>query len=246
MTVLERIRCVRAQRRLHLTLLDPDKQSPAQAGHIARIAAEAGTDAVMVGGSSSLDKEEVNRTVMEIKKAADLPVILFPSGAEAIAPAADAVFFMSLLNSRSPRFLIREQKQAAPSLKRAGIEPIAMGYLVVEPGMRVGEVGQADLIGRDDVDEAMRYAMAAENFGMAVVYLEAGSGAPEPVPARMVAAVREAVSILVCVGGGIRRAQQASEIASAGADLIVTGTLVEREKDVVRALKSIITAVRGV
>jgi len=228
-----------------MTLLDPDKQSPEQAGRIARIVADAGTDAVMVGGSSALGREEVNRTVLEIKDATDLPVILFPSDAEAIAPAADAIFFMSLLNSRSPRFLVREQKQAAPFLRQAGIEPIAMGYLVIEPGMRVGEVGQADLIGRDDVDEAVRYAMAAENFGMAVVYLEAGSGAPDPVPTRMVAAVREAVSVLVCVGGGIRSGAQAAEIASAGADLIVTGTLVERETDVRQALERIIAATRG-
>lgn len=246
MKVLERIRHIRSERRVHLTLLDPDKQSPEQAGRIARIAAEAGSDAIMVGGSSTLPRDEVNQTVLEIKAAADLPVILFPSGAEAVAPAADAIFFMSLLNSRLPRFLIREQKQAAPFLRQAGIEPIPMGYLVIEPGMRVGEVGEADLVGRDEVDEAVRYAMAAENFGMAVVYLEAGSGAPKPIPTRMVAAVREAVSMLVCVGGGIRSAKQAAEIATAGADMIVTGTLVERETDVRQALESIIAAIRAV
>lgn len=245
MKVLERIRRVRAKRRLHLTLIDPDKQTPDHAGRIARIAADVGSDAIMVGGSSSLSREEVNRTVLEIKSAMDLPVILFPSGAEAVAPAADAIFFMSLLNSRSPRFLMREQKQGAPFLREAGIEPIPMGYLVIEPGMRVGEVGQADLIGRDELDEAAAYAMAAENFGMAVVYLEAGSGAPIPVPANMVTAVREAVSMLVCVGGGIRSAQQAAEIASAGADMIVTGTLVERETDVRQALESTIAAIHG-
>jgi len=244
MTVLEQLRQVRANRRLHLTLLDPDKQSPQQAGRIARMAAEAGSDAIMVGGSSTLPREEVNRTVVEIKKAVELPVILFPSGAEAVAPAADAIFFMSLLNSRLPRFLMREQKQAAPFLRKAGIEPIPMGYLIIEPGMRVGEVGQADLIGRDDADEAAAYAMAAEDFGMAVVYLEAGSGAPVPVSTRMVAAVRQAVSMLVCVGGGIRSAEQAAKIAAAGADMIVTGTLVERETDVKYALESIINTIR--
>jgi len=208
-------------------------------------AARVGTSAIMIGGSTDTPRQEVNRTVEEVKAAVGLPTILFPSGAEAVAPAADAIFFMSLMNSRSPRYLVREQKEAAPFLRKAGIEPIPMGYLVIEPGMRVGEVGEADLIGRDDPDEAVRYAMAAEFFGMAIVYLEAGSGAPEPVPTAMVAAVRHAVSILVCVGGGIRRPEQAAAVANAGADIIVTGTLIEGEEDVGAALAPVIAAAKG-
>jgi phosphoglycerol geranylgeranyltransferase len=228
-----------------MTLIDPDKQSPADAGRIAFVARRVGSDAIMIGGSSHISREEVNQTVEEIKSASGLPTILFPSGAEAVAPAADAIFFMSLLNSRSPQFLIREQKNAAPFLRKAGIEPIPMGYLIIEPGMRVGEVGQADLIRRDDPDEAARYAMAAEDFGMAVVYLEAGSGAPEPVPTTMIRAVRASISNMLCVGGGIRKAEQAAEIAGAGADIVVTGTLVEQESDVETALAPVVEAVKG-
>jgi phosphoglycerol geranylgeranyltransferase len=228
-----------------LTLIDPDKQAPADAGRIAALAARAGSDAIMIGGSSQMMRAEVERTVKEIQAAAGLPAILFPSGAQAVAPSADAIFFMSLLNSRSPRYLMREQKNAVPFLKQAGIEMIPMGYLIVEPGMRAGEVGQADLIRRDDPEEAVRYALAAEAFGMAVVYLEAGSGAPEPVPASMVRAVRAAVSILLCVGGGIRRPEQAAAIAAAGADIIVTGTLVEGTADVEGALRPVIAAIKS-
>jgi len=246
MTVLEQLRQRRTKCPLHMTLIDPAKQLPEQAGRIAAIAARAGTDAIMIGGSTDTPREEVSHTVEEVKAAARLPAILFPSGAGAVAPAADAVFFMSLMNSRSPRFLVREQKEAAPFLRKAGIEPIPMGYLVIEPGMRVGEVGEAELIRRDDPEEAVRYAMAAENFGMAIVYLEAGSGAPEPVPTAMVTAVRRAVSIMVCVGGGIRRPEQAASAAAGGADIIVTGTLIEEEDDVGAALAPVIAAVKGI
>jgi len=246
MTVLERIRQIRASHRVHMTLIDPDKQSARDAGRIAAIAARAGSDAIMIGGSSHMSRDEINRAVKEIKSAAHLPTILFPSGAEAVAPAADAIFFMSLLNSRSPQFLIREQKIAAPFLKKAGIEPIPMGYLIVEPGMRVGEVGQADLIRRDDPEEALRYAMAAEYFGMAILYLEAGSGASEPVPTSMISAVRASISNMLCVGGGIRKPDQAAAIAAAGADIVVTGTLVEQEANVEAALTPVVTAVKNV
>ncbi len=244
MEVLKRIRYLSSQTPVHMTLLDPDKQTPEQAARIARIAGHAGTDAIVVGGSSDLQRGEVNKTVRQVKAATDLPVILFPSGAEAVAPAADAIFFMSLLNSRSPQFLIREQKQATQFLRQAEIEPIPMGYLIVEPGMRAGAVGQADLIPRGDEVEAARYAMAAENFGMAIIFLEAGSGAPEPVPVSMVAAVREAVSILVSVGGGIRTPEQAAEIVAAGADIIVTGNIVEGRTDINGAVSPLVAAAK--
>jgi phosphoglycerol geranylgeranyltransferase len=198
----------------------------------------------MIGGSSPMPSDVVDRTVREIKRATELPTILFPSGAALVSTAADAIFFMSLLNSRSVRFLMREQKNAAPLIRRAGIETIPLGYLVVEPGMRVGEVGEADLIRRDDPAEAVGYAMAAECFGMAVVYLEAGSGAPSPVPESMVSAVRSAISGLLCVGGGIRQPEQAAAVAAAGADMIVTGTLVEQAADIEAALTPLVSAIK--
>ena len=93
--------------------------------------------------------------------------------------------------------------------------------------MKVGEVGEADLVGRDDLERAIEYALAAELFGMSLLYLEAGSGAPEPVPPAMVSAVKKEVSIPLIVGGGIVEANQAAALARAGADIVVTGTLVE-------------------
>ncbi len=84
--------------------------------------------------------------------------------------------------------------------------------------------------------------MAAENLGMAILYLEAGSGAPDPVPTQMVAAVRREVSLLLCVGGGIRYPEQAAAVAAAGADIIVTGTIVEGQEDAEAALAPLISA----
>jgi len=59
-----------------------------------------GTDAIMVGGSMGATALTVEQTVQAIKSACDLPVILFPANAAGLAENADAVFFMSLLNSR--------------------------------------------------------------------------------------------------------------------------------------------------
>lgn len=221
---------------LHLTLIDPDRQTPEEAGQMAKSAADAGSHAIMVGGSTPERRRILDEAVMLIKKESGLPVILFPGGATQVSAHADAVWFMSLLNSRSREFLVGEQVRGAPVIARLGLEPIPMGYIVVEPGGTVGRVGQADLVRRDDLEGAIAYALAAQSFGMRFVYLEAGSGADTPVPPPMVRAVKGAVRVPVIVGGGLRTAQAAHDAIEAGADIIVTGTLVEGVTDVRKTL----------
>ncbi|MEA3190121.1 MAG: phosphoglycerol geranylgeranyltransferase [Thermoplasmata archaeon] len=221
---------------LHITLIDPDKQGPEEAGAMAKSAADAGSHAIMVGGSTPERRRVLDEAVKLIKKESGLPVILFPGAATQVSAHADAIWFMSLLNSRSREFLVGEQVRGAPIIEKLGIEPIPMGYIVVEPGGTVGRVGQADLLRRDDLDGAIAYALAAQSFGMRFVYLEAGSGADTPVPPEMVRAVKRAVRVPVIVGGGLRTAQAAHDAIEAGADIIVTGTLVEGVTDVRKTL----------
>ena len=244
MNVYESILERRRKGPLHMTLLDPDKQAAPEAAALSSEAAAAGTDAIMVGGSTGVTQDKVDATVLAIKRAAKVPVILFPASAANLSPHADALYFMSLLNSRDPRLIIGEQRLAAPVVKAWGLETIPMAYLVVEPGMRAGEVGDADLISRKNPTVAVQYAVAAQLLGMKLVYLEAGSGSPEPVPDRLIRAVRDAIEIPLVVGGGIRTAEAAKAVTRAGADIVVTGTIVEvaREGD---ALRRIIETVKA-
>jgi len=184
-----------------MTLLDPDKVSSADAGQLAREAADAGTDAIMIGGSTGVKQDQVDAMVLATKGASGVPVILFPASAANLSPHADALYFISLLNSRDPRFIIGEQKTAAPIVKAWGLEAIPMAYLVVEPGMRAGQVGKADVLPRKSSVLAVEYALAAQMLGMKLVYLEAGSGAPDPVPEAIVRAVTEAQAGLVAAVG---------------------------------------------
>lgn len=245
MNVYESLLELRTHGRLHMTLLDPDKQSAEQAGRLAANADESGTDAIMIGGSTGVTQEKVDATLLAIKAAVKVPTILFPASAGNLSRHADALYFMSLLNSRDPRLIVGEQRKAAPLVHSWGLETIPMAYLVVEPGMRAGEIGRAELIPRKEPGVAVQYALAAEMFGMKLVYLEAGSGAPEPVPEAMIRAVRKAIGIPLIVGGGILTPGAAGMVARAGADIVVTGTIVERSKDG-GALRRIIEAVKAV
>ncbi len=244
MNVMEYIENGVKRKKMHMTLIDPNDQSPAEAARIAVEARNAGTDAIMIGGSTGVTLEATNETIKEIKKVVELPVIIFPNSANVLSPHADALYFMSLLNSQSVDMLIGQQVKGAIYVKKFGLEPLPMGYIIVEPGMTVGKVGKAKLIMRDHPEDAVAYALTAQYFGMKLVYLEAGSGAPEPVPPEMVRAVKSEIDIPLIVGGGIRKPEQARAIANAGADIIVTGTIVEEVEDVESALKPLIAAIK--
>jgi phosphoglycerol geranylgeranyltransferase len=214
---------------IHLTLLDPEKVDGPEAARIAKGAVKLGSHAILLGGSTGISPSSMGAAARAVKAAVSVPTIIFPEGPGSLSPDPDAILFMSLLNSRRLDLLIRAQAQASVIVRKLGLEPIPLGYLVIAPGMRVGEVGQADLVPRDDPGQAQGYALAAEYLGMRFVYLEAGSGAPSPVPVEIVRAVREVLSVPLIVGGGIRTGAEADRLLEAGARVLVTGTVTEEE-----------------
>jgi len=240
----------------HVILVDPDDQTPEMAAKRCIAAVTAGSRMIFVGGSSDTNSTNTHDTVVAIQEALELckwsatqdagmdeedwnvPVVLFPQGAAALSPAADAITFMMLMNSESREFLVGEQIQGAPYIRKFGIEPIPMGYVICAPGGKAGEVGQAKLIEPDQTDLVAAYAMCAESYGFAILYLEAGSGAHTPVNPDLIRAARAASDKLVLlVGGGIRDGETAKRAVDAGADWIVTGNLTE-EFDEASALEA--------
>ena len=113
--ILEKLKA----RKLHFTLIDPDKQTAEHAGQMACAAKRAGSDAIMIGGSTGYSREDLDSTAKAIKDNCTLPTILFPTSAGLLSPYIDAIFFMSMLNSCSCDFLMREQARAAPVISWA-------------------------------------------------------------------------------------------------------------------------------
>jgi len=246
MTVEEQLKkIISRDNAAHLTLIDPDKQEPEESGEMAIQASDAGTDGIMVGGSTQATGELLDQTVAQIKEKVDLPVILFPASEAGVSRHADAIFFMSLLNSKDPRYITGAQVRGAPLVNKFGLESIPMAYLIVEPGGAAGKVGKAELIPRDDLDLAVAYALAAQYLGMRFVYLEAGSGAKEPVPSEMIEEVSNSTDVVLIVGGGIRKPETAANQVKAGAEIIVTGTIIEEATDITKKIKEIVGAIKA-
>lgn len=230
---------------IHMTLLDPEKKSGYDCAVTAKDAEAGGTSAIMVGGSTVASGVEMEEAVKRIKAAVKLPVIVFPNNIASITGAADAIWFMSLLNSANTYYLIDCQAIGAPMIKKLGIETMPMGYIIIGYGGAAGYVGQARVVPYDRPELAVAYASAAELLGMRYIYLEAGSGAPQPVQPQMISAVRKYCKGTLVVGGGIRDARAAVVSRKAGAQIIVTGTLVEEEGKVIEHIREITSALKA-
>ena len=239
--LLERIK---AEGSIHLTLIDPEKVAPSEASRIAENSKTSGTSAIMIGGSTFVSQSHLDSVVKAIKRTVKIPTILFPNNVTGISPHADAIWFMSLLNSVDPYFIIGAHILGAPLVKKYGLEPIPMGYVIVGEGGTAGIVGKAIPVPYTKPDLAAAHALAAQYIGMRFVYLEGGSGAKNPVPPEMIRTVKHYVDIKLIVGGGIRTKEQALAAVSAGADVIVTGNVVEGN-GAKRKVSEIIEGVKG-
>ena len=217
-------------RRAYWVLLDPDDFTAEKAVAIARTSQDCGVSALLVGGSL-LQSDSVDAFVKSLREAVSIPVILFPGDATQLSRHASALLYLSLISGRNPVNLIGEHVKAAPVIRQYGLEPISTGYMLVESGTvtSVEFMSGTRPLPRSKSNIAAAHALAAQYLGMDMIYLEAGSGASLTVPPEMIKAVRSCIDIPIIVGGGIRDKETAIEKLQAGADIIVTGNLLQKE-----------------
>ncbi len=189
-------------------------------------------DAFLVGGSTLVAQEDLDKTIECIKKNFNIPVIIFPNNINAISKKADAIFYMMLMNSAVTYYIIDAQVLASPLIERYKLETIPTGYIVVNPDSAVSHIGHVRPI--PSIPELISlYVLAAKHFGFKIVYLEGGSGTSMPIASAAIALSKQLYQGLLLVGGGITDIEKATKIAKAGADGIVIGNLLEKENGVI-------------
>lgn len=220
-------------------LVDPDKYSQESLALFVELAKETLPDCIMVGGS--LVAGSVEQVVQYIKLHTNIPVVLFPGNTHQLCNEADALLLLSLLSGRNADFLIGQHVVAAKAIRDSGIESISTGYILIDGGCStsVEYMSNTKPIPRDKVEIIVATAIAGELIGNRMVYLEAGSGAINPVSKEAIQAVRKAISLPIIVGGGIRTVEQAKDAYLAGADMIVVGNSLEKDRFFMRDLAQI-------
>ena len=232
---------------LLFALIDPlDHKNAESAAKSAKEACDAGSDLLLIGGSLGVQGKLLDEIAKRAKEKVNVPVVLFPGNIATITAHADAVYYMSLRNSRNPYWVSEAQALAAHTVRQSGIEPLPVGYVVVEPGGTVGWVGDVNLVPRTKPQIAAALALGAQYAGCRLVITDTGSAPAEgPVPLELVKTVRASIDIPYIVAGGIRKPEQAGAIVKAGADAIHVGTAIEKASDVKRLMGSLVKAVKA-
>ena len=213
-------------------LLDPDRLQTEKLIELAIKSEESGADGFLVG-SSLLLSTRFDDAIKELKRNVSSPIIIFPGNANQVSRYADAILFLSLISGRNPQLLIGEQVKAAPVIKEFGLEPIPTGYILIESGKAtsVQFLSSTQPIPKDKPDIACAHALAAEYMGMKLVFLEAGSGADNPVPDEIIKEVKDFISIPIVTGGGVKTPKQAESKVKSGASFVIIGNALEKNPD---------------
>ena len=235
---------LKKKKSLVFVLIDSEVSNLNSSSKLAQEVEKIGASAILIGGSSATDQIEMAEVVSKIKKSIKIPIILFPGNVTGVVPQADAILFSSLLNSENPYFITQAQALGAPSVLKFGLEPLPTAYLVIGDGTSAWFIGSARGIPFEKPKIAAAYSLAAQFLGMRFVYLEAGSGAKRNVSPEMVKTVRKLYDGFLIVGGGIKDPKTAKQIASAGADALVIGTLLEKGGKL-KKLSEIIKAIQS-
>lgn len=224
-------------------LLDPDKLDERSLKSIIMLSMKCKVDYFFVGGSL-LSKYNISEIVQTIKQYTSIPVVLFPGSHLQVEPNADAILFLSLISGRNADFLIGQHVVAAPIIKQSKLEVLSTGYMLVDCGKQTtaSYISNTTPLPYDKPSIAAATALAGEMLGLKVMYIDGGSGAAKPVSRDTIAAVKKAVGCPIIVGGGLNTEEKAVAALDSGADIIVVGTAIEKDPNLLVAISNKVSA----
>jgi len=220
-------------------LVDPEQCNSTVLKNLITLADSSAVDYIFVGGSLLIN-DKLDKCIRLIKEETRLPVIIFPGSEMQVNGRADAILLLSLISGRNPELLIGKHVVAAPYIRASGLEVLPTGYMLVESGNSTTALYMSNTtpIPREKDDIAVCTAMAGEMLGMKLIYMDAGSGAAQPIPYNMIERVRNEISIPLIIGGGISNPETAHQTSKAGADMIVVGTAIEKDVELIKEISA--------
>lgn len=227
-------------KKLLAVLIDPDKASRDSLQRLADYANQGYIDTFLWGGSLVNTTQATYYLKLLKSSLRETPVILFPGSTFQLDPEADGLLLLSLLSGRNPDLLIGCHVQVAGRIKQMQLAAIATGYLLIDGGRptSVSYMSNTNPIPADKPGIAAATALAGEQLGMKLIYLDAGSGALHPIAPQMIRTVRREVNLPLVIGGGLRSPEDAAAALAAGADMVVVGNALEKNSEWLPALSA--------
>jgi len=217
-----------------VVLIDPDKVRLSKIQKVLELSIEAGVDYFFIGGSLVVN-DMLDYVLKSMKEMCHIPMILFPGNSFQLSYKADGLLFLSLISGRNADLLIGKHVITAPFLKMSPLEIISTGYMLIDGGIMtsVQYMSNTNPIPANKDDIALCTAMAGELLGLKQIYMDAGSGAKNPISESMINIVSSAINIPLIIGGGISTPEKAAANAKAGADVIVVGNAIEKDPQLI-------------
>jgi len=220
-------------------LIDPDKfNSDELLLPIIKKANFANIDYFFIGGST-VSRKDFIQTVSFIKKNTLIPVVIFPGAAHQVSEDADALLYLSLISGRNPEYLIGQHVLSANEVYDMEIEIIPTAYILIDGGSKssVAYVSQTTPIPSDKETIILNTAKAGILQGKKILYLDAGSGAKNHVPSKIIEILKE-LNHPVIIGGGIQTKENLHSLSQA--NVLVIGNKIEQDLDFLLTLKNML------
>lgn len=242
MSILQKIEENKGSKKMLAVLIDPDTVTESDKLILTiKSCNDNHVDLILVGGSL-ITQDNFAYVILTIKSNSTIPVLIFPGNNIQIDDQADAILLLSLISGRNPDFLIGQHVLAAPKLRSSKLEIIPMGYLLVNSGLATSAsyMSNTTPIPSNKPDIAACTAIAGEMLGLRTIYLDAGSGANEPIPTDVIRKVKHSINIPLVIGGGLNTLEKVDNALSAGADIIVVGNALEKDTSFLKDVSQLI------
>lgn len=220
-------------------LIDPDRFSTVEELMLLIDALKENQPNYLFVGGSLINNDFFEVTILTLKKHLTVPVIIFPGNNQQLSTNADGVLLLSLISGRNPEYLIGQHVNTSFMLKRSGLEILSTGYVLVSCGAPTSAqyISNTSPIPFAKDGIAAATALAGEQLGLSLFYLDGGSGADSPISSSMIKKVRTTITSPLIVGGGIKNKSEIESAWNAGADLVIVGTAFEKNPSIVSELR---------
>lgn len=241
-TILKKLQLLKQQKQCGFAvLIDPDSVTAERIVTIAQTCNKAAVSFVFLGGSL-MTTDHIQSLIKAFKTVSNIPIVLFPGHPSQVEPSADGLLFLSLISGRNPELLIGQHVIAAAKIKQFNLEVIPTGYMVIDGGKptTVSYMSNTLPIPNNKPDIALSTAWAGELLGLKAIYMDAGSGAEQPITPTMIKKVSQNIDIPLIVGGGMSSINDVAQAINAGAQIVVIGNAIENNIDLIAEIASFV------